>query len=242
MTERRALLSAAALGTAAFLARPAAAQTAPASRPAGAALPVNNPGASGRWRPPQRLGLGCQPLSNGFGKVVSPATAIATVESAWDSGMRLFDTSPWYGLGRSESILRLRGLVGSDSTLLVEQRGTGMAAPLSQDLRRRLLRAVEAGSSAREAARRFAVSESAAIKLVRRVRETGSTAPARMGGYRTPLLAGHEELLRELVAAKGHITLAEIKARLAERGIEAGCLTTIWSTLRRLGLSHKKTA
>jgi transposase len=38
-----------------------------------------------------------------------------------------------------------------------------MAAPLSQDLRRRLVPGVEAGSSAREAARRFAVSESAAI-------------------------------------------------------------------------------
>ncbi len=87
----------------------------------------------------------------------------------------------------------------------------GMAAPLSQDLRRRLVQAVEAGSSAREAARRFAVSESAAIKLVRRVRETGSTAPARIGGYRKPLLAGHEELLRELVTAKGTITLAEIR-------------------------------
>ena len=46
-----------------------------------------------------------------------------------------------------------------------------MAAPLSQDLRRCLTQAVEAGSSAREAARRFAVSESAAIKLVRRVCE-----------------------------------------------------------------------
>lgn len=116
-----------------------------------------------------------------------------------------------------------------------------MAAPLSQDLRRRLVQAVEGGSSAREAARRFAVSESAAIKLVRRVRETGSTQPARIGGYRKPLLAGHEDLLRELTATKGHITLTEIQAALAARGIEAGCLTTIWSTLRRLGLSHKKT-
>ena len=34
-----------------------------------------------------------------------------------------------------------------------------MAAPLSQDLRRRLVQAVEAGSSAGEAARRFAVSD-----------------------------------------------------------------------------------
>ena len=117
-----------------------------------------------------------------------------------------------------------------------------MAAPLSQDLRRRLVSAVEGGSSAREAARRFAVSESAAIKLIRRVRETGSAEPARIGGYRKPVLAGHEELLRELTTAKPNITLAEIQAKLAARGIEAGCLTTIWSTLRRLGLSHKKTA
>jgi transposase len=115
-----------------------------------------------------------------------------------------------------------------------------MAAPLSQDLRRRLVGAVERGISAREAARRFEVSASAAIKLVRRVRETGSAAPTKAGGRRKPLLAGHEGLLRELTAAKPGITLAEVQAALAERGIRAGSLTTIWSTLRRLGLRHKK--
>jgi transposase len=76
-----------------------------------------------------------------------------------------------------------------------------MTAPLSVDLRRRLVRSVEAGGSAREAARRFEVSASAAIKLLRRVRETGSAAAAKIGGYRKPLLAGHEDLLRELAAA-----------------------------------------
>jgi transposase len=69
-----------------------------------------------------------------------------------------------------------------------------MTAPLSADLRRRLVRAVEAGSSARAAARRFEVSASAAITLLRRVRATGSTAPAKIGGYRRRLLAGHEDL------------------------------------------------
>jgi hypothetical protein len=34
--------------------------------------------------------------------------------------------------------------------------------------------------------------------------------------------------------------LAELWAALAGRGIVVGSLTTIWSTLRRLGLSHKK--
>lgn len=115
-----------------------------------------------------------------------------------------------------------------------------MTAPLCQDLRERLVRAVEGGSSAREAAARFEVSASAAIKLVRRVRETGSTAPAKIGGYRKPLLAGHEELLRELTATRKGITLAEIREELVARGIAPGSLTTIWSTLKRLGLSHKR--
>ena len=117
-----------------------------------------------------------------------------------------------------------------------------MTAPLSPDLRNRLVRSVAAGSSARQAARRFEVSASAAIKLMQRVRETGSAAPARIGGYRQPLLAGQEDLLRALTARKPGITLAELQAALAERGIEVASLTTIWSTLRRLGLTHKKRA
>lgn len=115
-----------------------------------------------------------------------------------------------------------------------------MTAPLSQDLRRRLVRAVDGGASAREAAARFEVSASAAIKLVRRARQTGSTAPARIGGYRKPLLDGHEALLRELTAAKPCITLAEVREALLQRGVGPVSLTTIWSALKRLDLRHKK--
>ena len=56
------------------------------------------------------------------------------------------------------------------------------------------------------------------------------------------LLAGQEELLRELTTSRKGITLAEIRAELIERGLKAVSLTTIWSTLRRLGLSHQKRA
>ncbi len=115
-----------------------------------------------------------------------------------------------------------------------------MTAPLSQGLRRRLVGAVDEGSSARAAAARFQVSVSAAIKLVRRVRQTGSTEPARMGSYRKPRLVGHEALLRDLTAGRPGITLAEIREALMVRGIEPGSLTTVWSMLHRLGLSHKK--
>ena len=115
-----------------------------------------------------------------------------------------------------------------------------MPAPMSLDLRERIVRAVEGGSSIREAARRFAVSPSAAIKLMQRVRASGSAAPDRYGGYRRPLLAAYEADLRRLVEMTPDITLAELQAALKRRfGIEAG-LSTIHNTLRRLGLRLKK--
>jgi transposase len=115
-----------------------------------------------------------------------------------------------------------------------------MPAPISMDLRERIVRAVEGGSSIRAAARRFAVSPSAAIKLMQRVRATGSAAPARYGGYRRPLLAPHSAALRGLVAAKPDITLAELQAELQHRHGVVAVLSTLHNTLRRLGLRHKK--
>jgi transposase len=115
-----------------------------------------------------------------------------------------------------------------------------MTAPLSQDLRQRIVRAVAQGRSARQAAQRFEVSPSAAVKLMQRVRQTGSTAPGKIGGHRRPLLEPHADALREMVESKKGITLREIQARLAERGIEVKALSTIADMLHRLGLSHKK--
>ncbi len=115
-----------------------------------------------------------------------------------------------------------------------------MPAPMSLDLRQRIVRAVERGGSIREAARRFAVSPSAAIKLMQRVRTTGSPAPARFGGHRRALLGPHESDLRRLVETSPDITLVEIQAELQRRhGVVAG-LTTIHNALRRIGLRHKK--
>ena len=115
-----------------------------------------------------------------------------------------------------------------------------MAVPVSLDLRARIVRAVSEGSSIRQAAARFDVSPSTAIKLMQRVRATGRPDPAKIGGYRRPLLAGHEDVLRSLTQSTPGITLAAIKGCLAERGIDGGDLSTIWRTLRRIGLTHKK--
>ena len=87
-----------------------------------------------------------------------------------------------------------------------------MPAPLSLDLRERIVRAVENGSSIRQAALRFEVSPSAAVKLLRRVRASGNAAPARFGGHRRPILDEHETLVRSLLNAKPDTTWTCLKA------------------------------
>jgi D-threo-aldose 1-dehydrogenase len=48
-----------------------------------------------------QLGLGGAGLGDLF-DVVEDADASATLQAAWDAGIRYFDTSPWYGRGQSE--------------------------------------------------------------------------------------------------------------------------------------------
>src|SRR6201989_2051711 len=115
-----------------------------------------------------------------------------------------------------------------------------MTAPLSQDLRGRLVRCVQAGTSARAAANRFAVSASAAIKLMQRVRQTGSTAPAKIGGHRRPILEPHADTLRTIATSQAGITRREIKAALAARGIIVTALSTIADMPHRLAVLPKK--
>jgi transposase len=92
----------------------------------------------------------------------------------------------------------------------------------------------------RAAARRSAVSPSAAIKLMQRVRTTGSAVPDRYGGHRRPLLEPHEADPRRLVEATPDITLAEIRAELQRRLGVVTALSTIHYALRRIGLRHRK--
>ncbi|GAB2766075.1 aldo/keto reductase [Streptomyces bullii] len=50
---------------------------------------------------PGRLGFGTAPLGNMF-RAIPDEEAAATVEAAWDQGIRYFDTAPFYGAGLSE--------------------------------------------------------------------------------------------------------------------------------------------
>src|ERR1700712_674762 len=53
------------------------------------------------YAPPGPLGFGAAPLGNMFERV-SDAASAATLEAAWDAGIRYFDTAPEYGPGISE--------------------------------------------------------------------------------------------------------------------------------------------
>ena len=114
----------------------------------------------------------------------------------------------------------------------------GYGHPLA--LRSRIIDAVEAGASAREAARRFAVSASSSINLVRRWRETGSFEPGQVGGQKKRKLSGREDWLHAVMALEPDITLAELQKRLSGEGVEIS-QQAINTTLRALGYSYKKT-
>jgi transposase len=116
-----------------------------------------------------------------------------------------------------------------------------MPKPDSQDLRKRVIAAVERGEmSRRAAARRYAISESVAIKWLERVERHGSREPVGHGGHRASKLMAHRDCLEATRSEKSDATLAAPCDRLlCERGVKAN--TSMMSRFfRRLGVTFKK--
>jgi transposase len=116
-----------------------------------------------------------------------------------------------------------------------------MAGAYSQDLRDRVIDAVEKeGMSRRAAARRFGVSEAAAVKWLQRYANLGHREPVGTGGHRPSKLKPHRALIDAILKEKPDITLESLGLRLlAERGVTAD--TSMLSRfLRREGITHKK--
>ncbi len=116
-----------------------------------------------------------------------------------------------------------------------------MPKAYSQDLRERVIAAVEEdGMSRRAAARRFGVSEASAIKWVQRYRRTGARGPVGTGGHRPSKLAPERAWLMAVIEGEPDITLEALSRRLgAERGVRAD--TSMLSRyFRREGISFKK--
>ena len=115
-----------------------------------------------------------------------------------------------------------------------------MGKPYSGDLRERVIAAIKTGGlSCNRAAKQFGIAASTAINWMRRLRDTGSVAPGKIGGYRPKSISGeHRTWLLERID-QGDFTLRGLVGELAERGLQVD-YRTVWNFVHAEKLSFKK--
>ena len=109
-----------------------------------------------------------------------------------------------------------------------------MAAPLSQDLRDRILVSYDRGMQTAEIAEVFCVSPSWTRRVRQRRRDFGETTPRKMGSPGVRKIS--RERLAELVAEQPDATASELRDRLDVVCSESA----IYQVLKQLGLTFKK--
>lgn len=115
-----------------------------------------------------------------------------------------------------------------------------MGKPYSLDLRERVVCALEAGLSTRQAAARFSVGIATVGTWGRLKRSQGDVRPAKQGRPKGSVLDAHEDFILEALRTKPDTTLEEMAERLAaERGVRV-VYTAVWKFLDRHDQTHKK--
>jgi transposase len=120
--------------------------------------------------------------------------------------------------------------------------GRTMAKGYSNDLRLRVVAIVEAGESAREAARLLNLGASTAIRWIARWTTTGSVNAKRGTGHSRSPLERHKQWLLDLVAAEPDLTLEEIRMRLRKEKKQKAGIGSIWRFYDRHNITFKKNA
>jgi transposase len=116
-----------------------------------------------------------------------------------------------------------------------------MGKSLSEDLRERLIRAVEGGMSRRAAAARFGVSASSAVRWMKAWQEAGSASAKRQGGdRRSRRIEGFAEIILAAIAQKVDITLVELADLLRKQHGQRFAPSTLWRFLDRHAMTLKK--
>lgn len=118
-----------------------------------------------------------------------------------------------------------------------------MVKPISEDLRSRVIAAVEAGLSRRAAADRFGVAVASAVRWVREWRESGTARAEPQGGdKRSQRIEAYRDVILTAIESQVDITLVELAEMLrAEHGAQFAP-STIWRFLDRHSMTLKKKA
>lgn len=110
-----------------------------------------------------------------------------------------------------------------------------MGKALSLDLRSRVLAAVAAGASHREAAARFGVSAASVSRWRTLARVQGDARPGPLGGdRRSGRVEAQAELILHLVEQTPDATIQELREALAARGHHFG-----YGSLQRFFVRHR---
>ena len=116
-----------------------------------------------------------------------------------------------------------------------------MAKALSVDLRLRVVDAIRCGLTRRQAAVRFGVSASSAIRWAMQAASLGDVKPKKQGGdRRSKRIEGHAAFILEAVARQPDVTLAELQARLVEEHGARFGIGTLWRFFDRRRITFKK--
>ena len=115
-----------------------------------------------------------------------------------------------------------------------------MGRPYSDDLRERVVAAMEGGDSCRAVGETFGVAPSTAGNWHRLYRRTQSYSARPMGGDHRSKLLEHSDHVAALLAETCDLRLVDIQADLASRGVVG--YATVQRTVKRLGLRLKKNA
>ncbi len=114
-----------------------------------------------------------------------------------------------------------------------------MGKPYSMDLRERVVAAVAGGMSRNRAAKQFGIGISTAINWVKRLGETGSVAPGKMGGHKPKAISGDHRLWLLQRIKSGDFTIRGLVDELAERGLKVD-YRSVWEFVHAEELSFKK--
>jgi transposase len=116
-----------------------------------------------------------------------------------------------------------------------------MTKPYSMDLRERVVAAVlMEGMTRHQAAARFGIAVSSAVKWVARHQRTGSAAPSKIGGYKPKTLRGEHAAWLIARCQDKDFTISQLVEDLRKvRGLKVD-RRSVWEFLHAQGLSHKK--